>query len=196
MLSSDQVLVHYSPHAPLVIAADASSYGVGAVLSHIFKEGNQSVERPIMFASRTLSKAERSYSQLDREALAIMFAIKKFNAIKKFYILCRKFTVLTDHLPLVSIFKPNAPLPELVPPRRLRWILTLACYDYSITYKPGNAIAHADFLSRMPLSVSQPSEEVVPAGIHLFEAKDLEALSSRDIATATKQDRLLRQVTR
>jgi len=70
MPSSDRVLVHYSSHAPLVIAADASSCGVGAVLSHILKEGNQSVERPIMFASRTLSKAERSYSQLDREALA------------------------------------------------------------------------------------------------------------------------------
>jgi len=190
MLSSDQVLVHYSPHAPLVIAADASSYGVGAILCHIFKEGNQSVERPIMFASRTLSQAERSHSQLDREVLGIMFSIKKFNH----YILSLKFTGITGRVPLVGIFKPNVPLPEFVPPRRLRWILTLACYDYNIKYKPGNAIAHADFLSRMPLSVSQPSEEVVSAGIHLFEAEDREALSSRDIATATKQDRLLGQV--
>ena len=112
MLSSDQVLAHYSLKAPLVIAADASSYGIGTVLSHEFKEGNSTIQRPIMFASRTLSRAERSYSQLDREALAIMFAIKKFNR----YILCRKFSIVTDHQPLVGIFKTNAPMPEHVPP--------------------------------------------------------------------------------
>ena len=143
MLTSEQVLAHYSPTAPLLIAVDASSFGVGAVLSHIMKEGKTNVERPIMFASRTLSKAERSYSQLDREALAIMFAIRKFHR----YILCRKFTIVIDHLPLVGIFKPNAPIPDFVPPRRLRWILTVACYDCNIVYKPGKSIPHADYLS-------------------------------------------------
>jgi len=121
-----------------------------------------------------------------------MFAIRKFHR----YILCRKFTTVTDHLPLVGIFKPYAPIPDFVPPRRLRWILTVACYDCNIVYKPGKSIPHADYLSRSPLPIEHPAEELVPAGIHLFEAKDLEALSSRDIASATHQGRILRQVIR
>jgi len=68
----------------------------------------------------------------------------------------------------------------------------LASYDYDIIYKPGKSIAHADFLS--PLPVNHPPEEIVPAGVHLLEAKDLETLSSRDIAAATQRDRILRQV--
>jgi len=99
------------PKALLIISEDASSCGIGAVLSHKFKEGNSTIQRPIMFASRTLSRAERSYSQLDREALAIMFAIKKFYR----YILFRRFSIVTDHQPLVGIFKTNSPIPEHVP---------------------------------------------------------------------------------
>jgi len=72
----------------------------------------------------------------------------------------------------------------------------LASYDYDIIYKPGKSFAHADFLSRSLLPVNHPPEEIVPAGVHLLEAKDLETLSSRDIAAATQRDRILRQVLR
>ncbi|XP_063837203.1 uncharacterized protein LOC135086402 [Ostrinia nubilalis] len=69
-LVSSEVLCHYSAELPLVLTADASSVGVGAVLAHATPAG----ERPVAYASRSLTAAERHYAQIDREALAIVFA--------------------------------------------------------------------------------------------------------------------------
>ncbi|XP_028169209.1 uncharacterized protein LOC114359144 [Ostrinia furnacalis] len=69
-LVSSEVLCHYSAELPLVLTADASSVGVGAVLAHATPTG----ERPVAYASRSLTAAERHYAQIDREALAIVFA--------------------------------------------------------------------------------------------------------------------------
>ena len=76
LLSSDSVLVHYDPVVELVLACDASPYGVGAVFSHRFSDIE---EKPIIFASRSLGAAERKYSQLEKEGLAIVFGVKKFH---------------------------------------------------------------------------------------------------------------------
>ena len=64
-LTSAEVLTHYDPSLPINMAADASAYGVGAVISHVFPDG---AERPIAFTSRTLSTSERNYAQLEKEA--------------------------------------------------------------------------------------------------------------------------------
>lgn len=68
-------LVHYDVNKPVRVYCDLSSYGVGACLKHVI--GGQ--EKPIACASRTLSQAERKYAQIEREALAIIFAVKKFH---------------------------------------------------------------------------------------------------------------------
>ncbi|XP_073964383.1 uncharacterized protein [Choristoneura fumiferana] len=93
----NKVLAHYSPELPLVLTTDASSVGVGAVISHTWPDGT---ERPIAYASRVLNKAEKSYSQIEREALAIIYGVKKFHQ----YLYGRKFVLRTDHKPLVTIF--------------------------------------------------------------------------------------------
>ena len=77
---------------------DASPVGVTCILSHVMPDGS---ERPVMYASRTLQQAERNYSQLEREALGIVFGIKYFHK----YVAGRKFTVVTDHKPLLGIFR-------------------------------------------------------------------------------------------
>ena len=105
MVASDLVLTHYDPKLPLSLATDASPYGIGAVLSHTTTEG----EKPIAFASITLSKAEQNYSQLDKEALAIVWAVKKFF----FYTCGRHFTLITDHQPLKYIFSPDKGIPAM-----------------------------------------------------------------------------------
>lgn len=76
MLVSQDVLTHYNPELPLYLACDASPYGVGAVLSHVMPDGE---EKPIAYASQTLSKAERNYAQIEREVVVIVFGVCKFH---------------------------------------------------------------------------------------------------------------------
>ena len=62
-------------HKPLKLYCDASPHGVGACLMHVI----DGVEKPVVFASRTLSVAEQNYAQVEREALGIIFGVKRFN---------------------------------------------------------------------------------------------------------------------
>ena len=75
LLQSSSVLVHFDPANKLFVFADASPYGLGAIMSHKMEDGS---EHPISFASHTLSNAERKYSQIKKEALALIFAVKSF----------------------------------------------------------------------------------------------------------------------
>ena len=102
--------MHYDPSLPIVMAADASVYGVGAVVSHVFPDGS---ERPIAFASRTLTKSEKNYAQLEKEALALIFGIKKFHQ----YLYGRRFKMVTDHKPLTAILGPKKGIPSLAAAR-------------------------------------------------------------------------------
>ena len=77
-LVSSQVLAHYNPKLPIKMAADASAYGVGAVISHVYPDGS---EKPVTFASRTLSKSEKNYAQIEKEALALIFGVRRFHQI-------------------------------------------------------------------------------------------------------------------
>jgi len=110
-LTSTEVLAHYNPDVPLGLACDASGVGIGAVIYHKYEAGT---ERPIAYASKTLSDAERKYSQIEREALSIIFRVKKFHQ----FLYGRTFSLLTDHKPLITIFtifSPEKGIPTLVP---------------------------------------------------------------------------------
>ena len=120
-------------------------------------------ERPIAFASRTLTKTEKKYAQTDKEALSIVWwGVKKFHV----YLFGRSFTLFTDHQPLTSIFHPRKSIPIVTAARLQRYALFLAGYDYTIEYRNTKFHSYADGLSRLPLEREIRNEEVVdPVGI-------------------------------
>ncbi|GBO24037.1 Transposon Tf2-8 polyprotein [Araneus ventricosus] len=179
-ICSPKVLVHYDPELPLTLASDASPVGVGCVLAHIYPDGS---ERPIAFTSKTLSKTEQKYSQIDKEALAIVWAVKKFHL----YLKGRRFTLVTDHKPLVAIFGSKRGLPVLTATRLLHYALILQSFQFDIVFRKTADHGNADFLSRLP----KTSEELeVKNDITIFQMTQIETLpvTSRELRQETGKD--------
>jgi transposase InsO family protein len=139
-LSEPTILSLYDPHKETKVSADASCYGLGAVLMQKEKE----TWRPVAYASRSLTETERRYAQIEKEALASTWACEKFSQ----YVLGMRFLVETDHKPLVPLLG-NKHL-DTLPPRVLRFRLRLARFDYDIRHVPGKLLYTADTLSRAP----------------------------------------------
>ena len=185
-LSSNTVLTHYDVSKPLILACDASPYGVGVVISHDMGDG---LEKPIAFASRTLSPAEQNYSQIEREGLAIIFGLKKFNV----YLFGRHFTLVTDHRPLTRIFGPKTGIPALAASRIQRWALILAGYQYDIQFKTSKQNANADALSRLPVGAPESAHPDETESINMMLVDDL-PVTAKKIAEATRKDPTLARV--
>ena len=141
-LMSMPVLMHFNPKLPLGLACDASSSGIGAVLFHILPNGD---ERPIAYASKSLTPAERNYSQIEKEGLSIVFGVKKFHQ----YLWGHTFKLVTDHKPLVTIFGSKKGIPTIIASRLQRWSIILSAYTYEIVYKSTAKHGNADGLSRL-----------------------------------------------
>ena len=104
------------------------------------------IERPIAYVSRTLSIAECNYSHLDKEALAIIFGVKKFHQ----YCYGHPFKIQSDHKPLIGILAEDKQIPAMTAARLQQWALILAGYDYTLVYRPCKENGRADGLSCLP----------------------------------------------
>ena len=194
-LSSDLLLSHFNPYLDIVIVSDASDYGVGAVIPYIFPDGSQ---KAIAHASRSLTSTERNYGQIEKEALTIIYAIKKFH--KRVY--GRHFTLIPDHKPLVSIFGSKKGIPVYAANRLQRWATTLLDYDFSIKYLSTNSMGHADALSRLINTHRKQPEDSVVAAISLEpEISSMLTATVRErpdtshmIKEATASDPLLQEI--
>ena len=187
-LQADSLLVHYDPSRPLILACDASQYGIGAVLSHEMEGGT---ERPIAYISRTLTSAEKRYSQLDKEGLAIIFGVTRFHN----YLHGRKFVIESDHQPLSYLFSENRGIPQMASARIQRWALTLSAYSYSIRYKAGRKLANADAFSRLPRPVT-PKDKLPGEPVQLVNHLSGTCLRSAAVKGWTSTDPVLSRVRR
>ena len=186
LLTTSNLLTHYNPTLPLRLAADASQYGLGAVISHVLPSGE---EKPIAFASRALTKSERNYSQIDKEALALVYGVRKFHT----YLYGRDFTLVTDHKPLVSILGPKKGVPAVAAARLQRWAILLSAYKYHIEFRSTDAHGNADALSRLPLPTTTP---VQPSETRMYHIRQIESLpvTSQAVRNATQRDPILSKV--
>ena len=176
--------MHYGTAKPLKLDCDASSYGVGTVLSHVIEDGS---EKPIAYASRTLSSSERKHAQLEKEALAMAFAVKKFQK----YLYGRAFTLVTDHKPLTSILGAQSGIPVLAAGRLQHWALILAPYHNKLLYRKSSDHANTDALSRLPSGNSQEGEEPLVCQIRFTNSLPN---SVKDVQQETGRDPLLSRV--
>ncbi len=186
LLCSEKVLMLYDPSLPLKLDTDASSTGLGAVLSHILPDGE---ERPVEYISRTLSAAERRYSQIDREALAIVWAVKRLHI----YLYGREFSLVTDHKALTHIFGTHRTIPEMSASRIVRWAIFLMNYTFKISYRHTKEHCNADMLSRLPRAVrhtEEPDECMEVFAVQMEEA----LLDAKLVAKETKRDPTLSKV--
>ncbi|CAD6236937.1 GSCOCG00012487001-RA-CDS [Cotesia congregata] len=132
-----------------IITTDACDYGIGACLS----QGEINKDKPVSYASRLLNSAERNYSTIEKEMLAIIYAVNKFRP----YIYGSQFTLVTDHRPLTWINSVNSPNSRIV-----RWRLSMKDYTYKIVYKPGRINSNVDTLSRNPVDDPEDTAHVAP----------------------------------
>lgn len=135
LLTNSPILQYPDFEKPFILTTDASDVALGAVLS----QGTVGSDKPVAYASRTLSETETRYSTIEKELLAIIWAIKYFRP----YLYGRKFVIYTDHRPLIWLMSLKDPDSKLT-----RWRLRLAEYDYTVVYKKGKYNTNADALSR------------------------------------------------
>ena len=152
-IATPRVLAHYDVTADTKISADASSYGLGAVLL----QSQSDTWKPVVFASRSLTDTECRYAQIEKEALALTWACKRFSE----YVLGKQIQLETDHKPLVPILG-NKSL-DTLPPRVLCFRLRLMKFQFTIKHVSGKELYIPDTLSRAPLSSQLDNLEVMSA---------------------------------
>ena len=136
-ITQSPVLVYYDPNKELTLEVDSSKDGIGACLMQ--------ENRPIAFASKSLTQAEIGYAQIEKELLAILFGCKRFHQ----YTYGRRVTVHSDHKPISAIMR--KPI-SAAPPRLSRMLLQLQKYSIDVIHKSGKDIPVSDFLSHSSLS--------------------------------------------
>ena len=176
LLTSAPVLKFYDPRLEATVQCDASMSGLGACL---LQEGN-----PVIYCSRALTTAEKAYSQIEKELLAITFALTRLDQ----FLYARPVTVVTDHKPLVAI--QSKPLGD-APLRLQRMLMTLQRYDYTITYQPGSQLCVADTLSRASLPLGSDVFAIQLENVDLSQGVSVSPRRLALIRAATASDPVL-----
>ena len=177
LVSQSMALAFFNPTAAIEIECDSSQYALGAALIQN--------DKPVYFASRTLSTTETRYAQIEKELLAVVYSLKRFH----YFVFPKEVTVFTDHRPLINIML--KPLGE-VPLRLQKMLMAIQRYNVKLIFRPGREMKFADALSRCPM-------EGTPH--HVEEVSVIRVLPMRDstlkrVAEEARSDRTYQEVIR
>lgn len=184
-LCNSNVLTCFTGKHKIILETDASPVGVGCVLIQV--ENN--VEKPIAFASKMLTSAEKNYSQTDREALGLVFGVTKF----KYFLLGRNFELRTDHKTLLGLFGRGKSISTDSNARLVRWSVLLSQYSYDLTHKKGKVNYVADALSRLPISDDIRSQ-VPMEYVKMIQSLDFFDFSFKTVQNLTRNDSVLSKI--
>ncbi|RLU19986.1 hypothetical protein DMN91_008545 [Ooceraea biroi] len=168
------LLTHYDPKQTLIVAADASSVGIGGALLQRAPDGKV---KAVFHMSKALTETQQKYSQIEKEALALITAVERFRK----FAYGRHFVLQTDHRPLLALFRTSNTkgLDTRTANRSKRWALRLIGYDFEIEYVNTEKFGQADALSRL---IQEARQDAIDP--------DLEELQQ-----ATVRDSILTKVT-
>ena len=181
MMSSTQVLRFYDAKQPVLISCDASSKGLGYVLLQD--------QRPVIYGSKSLTKSEQAYAQIEKEMLSIVSACKKFHH----YIYGRDdVTIETDHLPLIRIFE--KPL-HAIPLRLQKMKMRLQHYSFKLIHSPGTDIPVSDGLSRF-CHTESTEEEYDVLSCEVRSMSTFSDATKAELIEETRKDEILQLLSR
>ena len=189
-LTNSPVLALFDPSLETIVSADASSYGLGAVL---LQRQRDSQLKPVAFVSRSMTPTEKRYAQIEREALAFTWACERLAD----YLVGLKFHIHTDHKPLVPLFS-SKNLEEL-PIRVQRFRLRMMRYNFTISHVPGKKLLIADTLSRAPCNIPAHADTLLQEEVRAFVRVVMQSFPATDqrleqIKTLQKEDSTCREV--
>ncbi|CAC5383949.1 unnamed protein product [Mytilus coruscus] len=170
IITKNPVLSFYDVSKPVTVSCDASQCGLGAMLIQDNK--------PVAYASRSLTDAESRYANIERELLGVLFGLERFND----YTYGKHINVESDHKPLEMIVRKSL---GCAPPRLQRMLLRLQKYDFSLKYIPGKDLVVPDMLSRAPIKINTNNEV----------ENDIECFVNMVIRNTSMSDRNLEQIT-
>lgn len=182
-ITSAPVLAFFDTSLPVVLSVDSSSKGMGACLMQN--------DRPIAYASKSLTTSQKNYAQIEKEMLAIVFGCERFHE----YVYGQPCVVVeSDHKPLEMIFR--KPLHQ-APMRLQKMLLKLQKYQLQVTYKPGSELYIADTLSRAALNeeASDLEDEYEVFFMQSTEASEMKT-NIEKLQEATANDQALQTLIR
>jgi len=185
LITSAPTLTYYKPEKPIIVSADASSYGLGAVLLQEESDG----VKPIAYASRTLNQSEKNYAQIEKECLASVWACEKF---QRYLVGLESFRLVTDHKPLVPLM--NDRDLDNVPLRCQRLLMRLMRFNSIAEHAPGKNMQIADTLSRHPTADDKVPDTVDEVESYIEGIRDQWPASDNKLTEIRKATQLDEQL--
>ena len=195
------MLKYFDANLPVNIETDASKKGIGVVLvqpySNVQNMSKTSVPnnlRPVYYASKTLTTTESNYSNIEREMLGMVFSILHF----KHFTNGHQVTVITDHKPLITLFKKNIAASS---PRLSQMLIKIIDFQMDLQHQGGSKMHLSDAISRFNTHDSEDAKsKAVPIAdfnISIHEVEDItgfKSITMNQIASATATDVQLEKI--